>query len=211
VRSEPYLAEARAVAQETMVRAAANVCRIFNRLKGMGFQFALPDLAYYLPPEKVADQLAELEALAGPLPLSLRAWYEAVGSVCFMGEYPELSAYAAGPFSQAPELYSDPLVVFPLDYTLSAVQEQLEDGAGEILLPVAPDMYHKANVSGGGPYEIVLPDPAADAQLLGEPRELLFVPYLRLAFQWGGFPGLADAPDRPSKLIDRLSGELLAL
>jgi len=211
VRAEPYLAQAQAVARETMARAATNVGRIFNRLQEVGFHFALPDLAYNPPPDKIPHQLAELEELAGPLPLSLRAWYEAVGSVCFMGEYPDVAAYAAGPFSQAPDLYSDPLVVFPLDYALSAVRDRFEDGAGEILLPVAPDVYHKANVSGGAPYEIRLPDTAADARLLNEPHELFFVPYLRLAFQWAGFPGLAGAPDRPSTLIDLLASKLLTL
>lgn len=211
VRAEPYLAEARAVAQETMARAAANVARIFNRLTEMGYQFALPDLAYAPPPDNTEDLLMELEELAGPLPLSLRAWYKAVGAVCFMGEYPGLSAYAAGPFSQAPDLYSDPLVVFPLEYALSDVRDQIEDGASEFLLPIAPDVYHKANVSGGAPYEVSLPDVAADVLLLNMNQEIYFVSYLRLAFQWGGFPGLAGAPDRPSPLIDRLTSDLLPL
>lgn len=32
----------------------------------------------------------------------------------------------------APDLYSDPLVVFPLEYALSDVRDQIEDGTGEV-------------------------------------------------------------------------------
>jgi hypothetical protein len=64
---------------------------------------------------------------------------------------------------------------------------------------IAPDVYHKDNVSGGTPYAIELPNPGADALVFGEWHHLRFVPYLRIAIlDWGGFPGLSHAcsPDQ---------------
>jgi hypothetical protein len=70
-----------------------------------------------------------------------------------------------------------------------------------LILP--PDDLHKSNVSGGEPYEIGVPDPAADARVLNERHDLLFVDYLRLCFRFGGFPGYEGRTGLPPE-IDRL-------
>ncbi|MDF1503438.1 hypothetical protein [Roseisolibacter sp. H3M3-2] len=102
---------------------------------------------------------------------------------------------------------SDPLVVWaPEDDDPEAFREfgdpddpdaRDEEGwTGRYVLDIAPDACHKANTSGGGPYQIAFPDPGADAPVLelGAPS---FVAYLRDCFRWGGFPGLAELPDPP--------------
>ena len=64
------------------------------------------------------------------------------------------------------------------------------DGPGRFAA-LALDDLHKDNVSGGDPYGVRLPNPAADFPFLYERHNLPFVPYLRLAIlRWGGFPGL---------------------
>ena len=69
----------------------------------------------------------------------------------------------------------------------------MEDGSGTFLCPIAPDVFHMDNVSGGVPYEIALPNGAFDAPLQGEWRGTSFVAYLRTAIlDWGGFPGLSE-------------------
>jgi hypothetical protein len=60
----------------------------------------------------------------------------------------------------------------------------------QILLEPAPDIYHKSNISGGLSYGIHLPARGADAGFENDGHETTFVDYLRLCFQWGGFPGL---------------------
>lgn len=53
----------------------------------------------------------------------------------------------------------------------------------------APDYLHKANISGDAPYGIEVPNSAVDGLVLGEVHQTTFVNYLRIAFQWAGFPG----------------------
>lgn len=48
----------------------------------------------FTPPESdITRRLDEFERLIGPLPLSIRAWCEIVGSVDFIGDYPGLASY----------------------------------------------------------------------------------------------------------------------
>lgn len=79
-----------------------------------------------------------------------------------------------------------PLVVF-------SWEAMLQDGSDEIAaegrIHIAPNPYHKADISRGAPYEIALPDRRADAELLNYPHDLFFVDHLRLVFRQGGFPG----------------------
>ena len=60
-------------------------------------------------------------------------------------------------------------------------------GSGLFDLPVAPDKFHKANVSGGEPYGLIVPDGCADALFTGQPT-MQFVSYLNWVFSNGGFP-----------------------
>ena len=95
--------------------------------------------------------------------------------------------------------------------------------------PLAPDMLHKADISGGAPYAVRLPDGRADAALrnvsalvpdaslpggLGvdvpEPNETL-VGYLRRSFRWAGFPGFEALPGRPDDMLAALRRGLLPL
>jgi hypothetical protein len=48
---------------------------------------------------------------------------------------------------------------------------------------------HKADISGGPPYAIACGTPCADGLVKEENRRLHFVPYLRVCFEYGGFPG----------------------
>jgi hypothetical protein len=117
----------------------------------------------------------ELESEAGPLPLSLVAFWQEVGAIDLVGMH---RSWTSG---------LDPLVVDPPEDPLSDLYEE-EDG---VFVCLAPDDLHKDNVSGGDPYGLHLPNPSADFLFMYERHDLLFVPYLRLAIlRWGGFPGL---------------------
>ncbi len=178
VREDPYAAGALAVAYETMGRVGANVRHVTARLQALGYRGASAQ-AHKPPDPKTHKQIARLEKAAGALPLSLRAFYEVVGAVNWMGEHPSL---APRDDSVAP----DPLVVFPVEDALAQAKEGFEDNEAIV---VAPDDLHKSNTSGGDPYEIAVPELGADGKLLNERHELYFVDYLRLVFRFGGFPG----------------------
>lgn len=207
VRQEPHYALAREVAAETMRRVRRNCERLTARLRSAGYVFGLyPDgsSGYYTEGALVAPSsssradLAELEEMVGPLPLSLVAFWQEVGSVDWVGMHP---SWPDG---------LDPLVVYPPEAALSdlELEEDQAEGSTQIEVALAPDDLHKDNVSGGSPYSVALPDPAADFLLLNERHKLLFVPYLRLAIlRWGGFPGL-DVQPAPFEPLAGLTADL---
>src|SRR5687768_3416287 len=201
IRNEPYYTQAQEVATETMRRVRRNCERIISPLHTLGYVFGtFPDgtrRSYTVEPltppsdEMQADS-EELESEAGPLPLSLKAFWQEVGAVDLVGMHP---SWPDG---------LDPLVVDPPEGALS----YLDDEGDGIFVGLAPDDLHKDNTSGGDPYGLELPNPSADFLFMYERHDLLFVPYLRLAIlQWGGFPGL-EGREIQFKPLDRLVAEL---
>lgn len=191
IRQEPHSSQAQAVAMETMRRVRRNCERLIARLRTLGYAFGtFPDgsrrsykVEPLTPPSKAMQaDMAELEAEAGPLPLSLTAFWQEVGAVDFIGMHP---AWPDG---------LDPLVVDPPEGALSFLFDEEDEEESESsgkFAGLAPDDLHKDNVSGGDPYGVRLPNPSADFLFVYERHGLLFVPYLRLAIlRWGGFPGL---------------------
>src|SRR5262249_21209251 len=90
----PAWAEAYSVALETMRRARQNVERIVAFLRDQGYRFGDKPAPFgdaeppWLPPAPdVTEQLQRLTALVGPIPLSLRAWWEVVGFVSLEGTF----------------------------------------------------------------------------------------------------------------------------
>ena len=65
---------------------------------------------------------------------------------------------------------------------------------------IAPDDLHEANISGRDPYAMTVPDPRADGELLDECHRLFFVDYLRLCFEFGGFPSYEGKVTVPREL-----------
>lgn len=201
IRNEPYNHQAREVAAETMRRVRRNCEQIISRLHALGYVFGtFPDGTrrsfsvepLTLPSDQMQSDCEELEAEAGPLPLSLIAFWQEVGAVDLVGMHP---SWPDG---------LDPLVVDPPEGALS----YLEDEGEGIFVGLAPDDLHKDNTSGGDPYGLQLPNSSADFQFMYERHDLLFVPYLRFAIlRWGGFPGL-EGRGIPFEPLDYLTAEL---
>ncbi len=195
VREDPHAADVLAVAYETMGRVEANVRTVSDRL--VRFGFTKSDGPLHTPPDRdVEKQIRQLEEAAGTLPVSLRAFYEVVGAVDWIGNHPGLSA-AGSP------MCTDPLVVIPIEKALELASEY-----GESIL-IAPDALHKADTSGGDPYQIEVPNPAADGILLFEDHDVYFVDYLRLVFRFGGFPGY-EGIEYPPPELEELRADLLS-
>lgn len=233
VRQEPLLTDASAVARETMRRVRTNIELLIPRLETLGYQFGIwedgkPVELYSgplrLPSAATPEGIAQVEQELGPLPLSLWAFAEVIGTVDFCGHHPEWAS-KYGPL--------DPLVVeVPFDkpdyvkYVLDTVREdaehaQEEGEEGELFIVISPDIYHKDNISGGMPYEIALNVPAADGPVERlDPRAVsynerivpfLFISYLRICLRWGGFPAFADIieQERPHEQLAFLTQGLL--
>jgi hypothetical protein len=210
IRSGALLADAQGVADETMRRARRNVEKLINLLPGLGWTFARPirgaaGHAVFTPSEdSQLDDIERLEQKLGvPVPLSIATWWRVVGSVDF----------TRLPGSGPPVEYPDPLVVLPPSAVLDELAEWREDeefrkARPTFLAPLAPDSYHKEDVSGGAPYEIALPNPACDAEVLNLEHSFTFVAYLRHTFRWAGLPGYAEVFSKPPPEIVAIAAQL---
>lgn len=201
--SDPAVASAvNALARETMQRALLNVEALKSLLPSIGwrFHFAMSGppsdyCVHALPASDVQDKLAALETLCGPLPASIRAWWEVVGTVCFMRE----------PIDEQEDPLPDPLVVASIESVIAEFHEWASDPERRRLeprfrAPLAPDELHKDNISGGAPYELELPSSTADGVLLNEWHNVTFVSYLRETFRWAGLPGWSRAPHTAARV-----------
>jgi hypothetical protein len=170
------------------------------------------------PTKQTAKKLDKMEELAGgPLPLSLRAWYEQVGGVSLIGWHSILSPNPDEPGALSGGATPDPLMIWPLDWVLKQLEmERNWKDEGEIKLDLAPDADFKAGGAGGGAYWMAIPDRRADnifddrsgSQRRGAPT---LVNYLRNAFAWGGFPGWKRNSNPPREAIAKLTEGLLPL
>lgn len=189
--------EALAVARAMMRRVRSCVETVTDRLARAGYPFDVGSPAWSVPPPDATAQIEALErAAGGPCPLSLRAFWEVVGAVNW--KWREDAVVRSAPWGDALELAeADPLYVdgvasstWYVDEWRDRLQEEDPIVVGPLMASLAPDYLHKANISGGAPYEIRLPNAAADGLFENEEHELPFVEYLRLTFARGGFSRL---------------------
>jgi hypothetical protein len=217
IQQEPLLGDALAVTGETMRRVRNNIELLIHRLLALGYKFGTyPDGrteifgfsgSFHPPKANIVNEIAKLELLegVGPLPLSLKVFWESVGDVDFMGYHPLW-----------PE-YSDPLVVYPIEvakYEYKDWRYFVKEGdveAGQFGIPLAPDFYHKDNVSGGDSYKIYTPNGAIDGIFENERLETTFVNYLRISFRHGGFPGVQWHKGIIPKELSKLSEGLIPI
>ncbi len=206
---DAHAADALAVAYETMHRVEANVRVIAERLRSVGYRFVYPGSGggffglgkprehqpHVSPQADVRATLDELEEVAGgPIPLSLRAFFEVVGEINFNGDHPSLAP-------KDTDITPDPLMVCSAEDALAMIGSMDRNEGDPLHIEFAPDALHKANISGGGPYCIEIPQPAADASVEDAPQEVMFVEYLRIALLgWVGFPGWEQAGSAPPEL-----------
>jgi hypothetical protein len=197
IRGEDPVRSAEAVARETMNRVRANVETLVARLQELGYEFHHPDRVHIPPGANDLARLEEFERRVGTIPLSLRFFYEVVGTVDLTQSWEQLVQWHEPQRESASELQIlgeyDPLVVGPLGDDA----EKWADRPGWFYL--APDEFHKANYSGGENYHVALPDPRADFPIRGMyDVDEFFVPYLRATFSGGGFRGRIEGDEERS-------------
>jgi len=219
---DTHRADAEAVAHAMALRARHNVEVLISRLSEAGLDFRSNDddrlsrPAHVLPTSDASALVDWMEQAFGPIPLTVAAWIREVGDVWLVGDHPDW------PDSDL----ADPLVV---EFEFSAYRGggvrdhyraeheswlEADDDAEDFPFQIhfAPDDLHKANISGGAPYGIRVPDPAVDGRCVVLRRH--FVDYLNEAFAAGGFPGglLSEGYREPSPgLRESLAEDLLRL
>jgi hypothetical protein len=232
IRDEPVYADAQAVALEMMMRAKHNIALLVERLEKLEYRFLAPDSVWTHPDTKITTALDTLEGHYGLFPLAVRKWYEVVGEVDFSGAHPKLSHYDGHNWGGSEQLgcYSDPMMVdwfgrrtdelISFRLNLADDWDDMAQMEKEMPPPYGIDIglsaIDKANHSGSGAIQMLVPNPAFDAPLIDRDDTWMgtfFMPYLRACFEWGGFPGLKqlDDADRPKEEIDFLTDGLLAL
>ncbi len=180
------MTEAERVGRETMRRARNNAERLVDELPRIGYSLEPGRglVSFQAPEVGIAHRLDVIESRVGPLPLTWRWWSEEVGRLNLMGSHPDWERD-----------YPDPLVVdAPPDYIDREIDDWEEDrgtewDSGPFSIAFSPDHLHKANISGGMPYALAVPNQGADGLVLWERHNTTFVNYLRIAFANGGFLG----------------------
>jgi hypothetical protein len=166
----------------------------------------------------MAAYIEEIEQVVGPVPCSIRAWYETVGGVNFYGYHAGwhqlCSSFLANAMATQVKItlmtHCDPLQVYPLNRAFMRQFRQDYVPGTRYTFAFAPDRFFKDDYSGGGgsPYSFYLPDASADAWL-AEPFDT-FVRYLRTSIlSWAGFPGMADWPTVPQDDLTFLTEGLI--
>ncbi len=177
---------------------------LVQRLRDSGYVFARP--ADVLPgaESKVESNIRRIENEIGTVPQAIATFWRCIGSVDFCGHH---SAWTGCE-------YPDPLVILPSAAAIAELDEFVADKEERLkcnlpfLIPIAPDHYHKENVSGGMWYNIECPAVSDDPIVHDEGRDLPFLDYVEMALSWGGFPGLEHSP-RHTWPIDQLAVGLL--
>ena len=158
------------------------------RLEKFGFRFDRPDEVLPGPERDTQPVIDRIESAAGPLPQALRLFWLRVGSVNLSGHHPLWRGCE----------YLDQLVVFPPSVALNELKEYLANREERdrvdvrYSVPIAPDVFHKADVSGGPPYSIAVPATVDDPPLLNAVPSASFLEHIERAIRYSGFPGLAD-------------------
>jgi hypothetical protein len=182
-----------------------------------------PDqFAYTWAPRRGArrEQIERADRIVGPLPISLRALWSNVGEVALQGSFLSWvpSAFAFEDELPWPEqgLYSAPLNLSDeramFGYCTPGTDDidaRYRDDAGRFRYSLGADEIHGAGFSGGS-HTVLLPQPTADPVVQGvrDHDGIRLVEYLRLCFDWGGFPGFASTGTAPAEIAALREGLL---
>lgn len=159
---------------------------IVSNLRELGYTFSHPNEV--LPGPVPLSKIRKLETITGSLPTMLIDFYSTIGSINLTGQHPDWDN----------DLYPDPLYFSSFDYFLERAEAYANDSHemdwyqecyGGFALEISPDYYHKANVSGGESYHIVLPN-KDDPVIRGMEEQIKLSDYLKKVVSFGGFPGL---------------------
>lgn len=189
------------VLTETFQRTAYNFDIIYKELKAVDYLFKTnPENNFEKPLHEplpdtylLLEQLDKMVKPFGFIPLSLKFFYKIVGGVNFVWDYENSENFMWK--------MADPIQIASLDAVVETVtdenwredvQQYLDDESfGSAFLDLSADDLHKDNVSGGLPYAMqITSEPSIDGNFMNEPNHTTFINYLRICFEYCGFPGI---------------------
>jgi hypothetical protein len=168
----------------------ATIAVLADRLTEHGFKFKYPTEVFPGPQKNAVTAIERLEREVGNLSLALKLFWLQVRSVNFCGSHPQWAGCE----------YPDPLFVYPPSVATEELNQFLADKEERLRrdfpyhVPIAPDLLHKEDVSGGMWYNVSVPAVADDPPLNDEWHHTTFLNYLEVAVKWAGFPGLSRCP-----------------
>lgn len=174
---------------------------LVSRLRSAGFEFERPSRVFPGPEPGTEEAILRIEGTVGQLPLALKLFWKQIGSVDLTGSPPGWTEFT----------YLDQLIVEPPSAALYELDEFLDDKDGSpddhypYAVPIAPDIFHKADVSGGSPYVLAVPATSDDPELLNADGRRSFLEHVEHALRFAGFPGLekCEGHDWPlARLLD---------
>ena len=189
-----------------------NIIKIIDYLISNNYRFMYAERAHSEPDGETIEWIEEYERKGIYLPISLQAWLLEVGCFNLIGtnnDWPKTSYLSDGNVNSNDVWLTDPLVVEVtndyIEYLYNewkyGVEEEGLENVGPFKIDFSPDYLHKANISGGMPYEIIADTPAVDSIVLNERTCTSFTGYIRNALLWGGFPGIAHFNDSDRKYL----------
>jgi hypothetical protein len=204
IRSHPSIEgefrdEVMEVAEATMRRVAQNADLITARLRAVGWQALLSQYLELRTPPNPSDEavFSRITEISGaPIPPTLLAFWRVVGGINWVWDYNSKGRPPGLGFDLPLEDHDALCIDAPSAITYlfdEWIDQRRQEGPSPkqpLLIDLAPDYLHKANISGGSPYCIEVPFLGADPLFSEERHGLPFLDYLRLAFHWAGFPGL---------------------
>jgi hypothetical protein len=189
------------VLTETFRRVAFNLDIIYEELKSINYLFKTePDYNFEKPLHKplhdtdiLLQQLDKAVKPFGFVPLSLKYFYKIVGGVNFVWDYETSEDFMWE--------MADPIQIASLDAVIEAVTEEWwqedmqqyvdDEDFGHAFIDLAADDLHKDNTSGGQAYSIqITKTPSIDSNFMNEPNDTTFINYLRICFEYCGFPSV---------------------
>lgn len=195
------LPEIEKVMTETFQRVAYNLDIIYKELKSVNYLFKEnPKYNFEKPLHKplpdtelLLEQLDNAVKPFGFIPLSLKFFYKIVGGVNFVWDYETNEDFMWE--------MADPIQIASLDsaveevtyeYWEEEIQQYVDDEEfGCAFLNLSADDLHKDNVSGGQAYAIkITNEPTIDSIFMNEPNDTTFINYLRICFEYCGFPSI---------------------
>ena len=214
-----YYNQVEAVLVETFGRVRHNLQVIYQALQSINYQFKTTcqynfEKPLHPPLDDTENLLNKLDGEVRPfgfVPQSLKYFYGYVGGVNFVWDY-EVNDDILWPMADPLQVASlDALVESVTDENWREVMDDYMQEDGTTFLELAADVYHKDNVSGGPAYSLLITEePAVDSVFINEPHETTFINYLRVCFDYGGFPGLAagDYPDDYEAFLEKVKPQL---
>lgn len=187
------------VADATMQRVAQNADLIASRLQAVGWQVLSSQHHGLRTQPKSSDEsvFSRINEISGtPIPPTLLAFWRVIGGINFVWDYnsedmpPDLGFDLPSEEHDALCIDAPSAVTYLFDEWVDQRGDTEFDLDHQLRIDLAPDYLHKANISGGSPYCILVPFLGADPLFSDERHGLPFLDYLRLAFRWAGFPGL---------------------